>query len=112
MVIILLQWVRQSTFIEENDSNFIWFVKQELARKLVIIVWEVDACLYSQWFVGEKNVMGNSLPRDCIGFLPSAHEFLFKKYAHEQEFPKQLTIRPLPKEIISFVGSILQLLPV
>ena len=52
-------WLRRSNFREENESNLEWFAKQEVARKLARIVLLAEACLYSQWFAGEKNIGGD-----------------------------------------------------
>ena len=57
------------------------------------------------------NVGRDILSRDCIDLSSTSHEFLLRNYAHKQ-VPKNLNIKPLPKEIVSFIGSTLQQLPV
>ena len=51
------------------------------------------------------------MARDYFYTSPSTHEFLLKRYAHKQVL-KSLSIKPLPKELTSFIGPIMQLLPV
>ena len=60
------QWTGyvDKNFREENQSNLEWLAKQEEARKLARTVLIAEACLYSQWFTGEKNIGGDSLLRD------------------------------------------------
>ena len=80
-------------------------MKQQIARKSARIILQAKACLYSQWFAGVINVGSDSLSRDCIII------FLLQNYAHTQVL-KNLNIKPLPKDIVSFIGSTLQQLSV
>ena len=80
-------------------------MKQQIARKSARIILQAKACLYSLWFAGVINVGSDSLSRDCIII------FLLQNYAHTQVL-KNLNIKPLPKDIVSFIGSTLQQLSV
>jgi hypothetical protein len=60
-------WLRKSTFSDDTcskkndlDSRF----KLILARKLACCFMSVQSCLYSQWFKGDWNEIGDSLSRD------------------------------------------------
>ena len=60
---------------------------------------------FSQYFVGKKKIGGDDLSRDCADISPTTHGFFGENYAHKQ-VPENLSIRPHPKEITSFIGSI------
>jgi hypothetical protein len=104
-------WMRRSNFREQDESSGDWFVKQQVARKLADLVLTSKTVLYTQWFKGESNVGTDSLSRDCLYLSNKSHETLLKMYATPQ-VPGTLSVRPLPKEIVSFATSILQQLPV
>ena len=104
-------WMRRSNFREQDESSGDWFVKQQVARKLADLVLTSKTVLYTQWFKGESNVGTDSLSRDCLYLSNTSHETLLKMYATPQ-VPGTLSVRPLPKEIVSFATSILQQLPV
>ena len=53
------------------------------------------------------NVGSDSLSRDCIDLSSTSYEFLLQNYAHTQVL-KNLNIKPLPKDIVSFIESTLQ----
>ena len=110
-------WLRRSNFKEtieetgEMESNEEWAVKQDIARKCADVILEAEACLYSQWFAGVQNVAFDSISRDCLYLSPDAHVAMLKHYVPKQT-PANLVLRPLPKEIVSWIGSLLQRLPV
>ena len=108
-------WLRRSNFREsfedDEESNLDWLAKQMVARKLANLIIDSKAVLYSQWFCGEANVGSDSLSRDCEFLSSNTHETLLKKFATTQ-VPANLSISPLPNEIVCFVSSILRLLPV
>jgi hypothetical protein len=92
-------WMKRSNFREHDESSCDWFVnvKQQVTSKTV---------LYTQWFKGESNV-----GTDCLYLSNKSHETLLKMHTTPQ-VPGTLSVRPLPKEIVSFATSILQQLPV
>jgi hypothetical protein len=110
-------WLRRSNFKEtfeetgELESNEEWAIKQDIARKLTDIILEKEACLYSQWFAGTQNVGTDSISRDGLYLIPKAHTAMLKRYIPTQ-IPGNLVLRPLPKEIASWIGSLLRRMPV
>ncbi len=110
-------WLRRSNFKEsveetgELESNEEWAIKQEIARKAADIILEKEACLYSQWFAGAQNVAMDSTSRDGLYLSPEAHIAMLKFYTPKQT-PANLVLRPLPNEIVSWIGSLLQRMPV
>ena len=110
-------WLLQSNFkdtVEETgemESNEEWAIKQDIARKVADIILDAEACLYSQWFAGTQNVATDSISRDCIFLSPEAHVAMLKHYIPKQT-PANLVLKPLPKEISSWIGSLLQRMPV
>jgi len=106
-----LGWLRRSNFRQRDEDDTDWFVKQQVARKLAFLILQVEAMLYTQWFAGRFNICTDSLSRDCHLLSPSSHELFLKTHAPKQT-PVNLSIKPVPKEIVSFVTSILRQLPV
>ena len=110
-------WLRRSNFKEtiegtgELESNEEWAIKQEIARKAAEIILEKEACLYSQWFAGVQNVATDSTSRDGLYLSPEAHIAMLKRYTPKQ-IPANLVLRPLPNEIVSWIGSLLRRMPV
>ena len=110
-------WLRRSNFKENNNENIEeetnedWMVKQDIARKLADIILSANSCLYSQWFAGDKNVCTDSLSRDGLFLSRSSHLAMLNHYIPKQT-PANLDIRPLPKVIVSWIGSLLQRMPV
>ena len=104
-------WLRRANFRENNEHDKEWYAKQQLARKLASLVLASDTVLYRQWFRGADNELADSLSRDAI-FLPNnSHKtFLYHKISHQ--IPNNFHISPPPKEILSFISSVLLLLPV
>jgi hypothetical protein len=110
-------WIRRSNFREEAsdknkelETNDDWLIKQEIARKAADLVLLANACLYSQWFAGEKNVCTDSISRDALFLSLRSHLTLLKYYAPKQT-PANLKIKPLPNEIVSWIGSLLRRMP-
>ena len=110
-------WMRRSNFKEKVDgtgeleSNEEWAIKQDISRKLAEIILEQEACLYSQWFAGTQNVATDSISRDGLYLSLKSHVAMLKHYTPKQT-PANLVLKPLPKEIVSWIGSLLQRMPV
>ena len=105
-------WLRRSNFRQTDEDDNDWRVKQNIARKLAALILDAGAMLYTQWFAGKKNICADSLSRDGIYFdSHSSHENFLKSF-FPQQTPANLQIKPVPKEIISFVSSTLRQLPV
>ena len=95
----------------DGNMNGEWAIKQDIARKCADIILEAEACLYSQWFAGKQNVVMDSTSRDSLYLSPEAHIAMLKHYVPKQT-PANLVLRLLPKEIVSWIGSLLQQMPV
>jgi hypothetical protein len=110
-------WLRRSNFRElvegtgELESDEEWAIKQEIARKAAEIIMGKEACLFSQWFAGYQNVGTDSISRDGLYLSLEAHVAMLKRYTPKQ-IPENLVLKPLPKEIVSWIGSLLQRMPV
>ncbi len=110
-------WMRRSNFKEvvegtgELESNEEWAIKQDISRKLAEIILEQEACLYSQWFAGTQNVATDSISRDGLYLSLKSHVAMLKHYIPKQTLAN-LNLKPLPKEIVSWIGSLLQRMPV
>jgi len=82
----------------------------DVARKYATIFMDTIIKGYSQWFEGKKNNVADALSRD---WHLSTDELTFLLHSH---FPEQMQtnfqIFPLPKEISSWLTSLLQQLPV
>ena len=110
-------WLRRSNFRElvegtgELESDEEWAIKQDIARKAAEIIMGKEACLFSQWFAGYQNVGTDSISRDGLYLSLEAHVAMLKRYTPKQ-IPENLVLKPLPKEIVSWIGSLLQRMPV
>ena len=102
-----LGWMRRSNFRQLDDSDISWKVKQQLGRKLANLVLDSHTVLYKQWLKGQDNVVVDSLSRDNY-FLNTNTHTLFLKLTVPQQLPANFKIKPLPKEISSYIISILQ----
>ena len=105
-----LGWMRRSNFRQRNESDKSWEVKQALGRHLANLTLKSDTVLYKQWLRGHDNMVADSLSRDNYYLNTNTHcKFLHKTVP--QQLPPNFRIKPLPKEICSFITSILQQLP-
>jgi len=96
-------WLQHSNFCAKDESDFNWFIKQQVAKKLAVEeVLNVKALLYSQWFKGEHNMGTDGSSTDGIFLSESSHEFMLHRFASKQ-VPEKLFIKPLPSVIVSFV---------
>jgi len=103
-------WLRRSNFRQKDESDTSWNVKQQLGRHLASLTLSSGICLYKQWLKGSHNQVADSLSRDNYYLEPKAHEN-FLQSVIPQQLPKGFKIRPIPKEISSFISSILLQLP-
>jgi hypothetical protein len=95
-------WLRKSNFSDTDDE----IVQMTMARHLAYLLLSRESCLYSQWFAGDENQVADSLSRD---FHFSDHQLtqLITSSLPEQ-VPFGFQIHPLPREIISWLTSLLQ----
>ena len=94
----------------KDDSDKSWKVKQQLGRKLATLCLDSNTVLYKQWLKGQDNVVADSLSRDNYYLSANTHS-RFLQLSVPQQLPKNIRIKPVPKEICSFITSILQQLP-
>ena len=66
--------------------------------------------LYKQWLKGQDNVVADSLSRDNYYLNANTHT-RFLQLSAPQQLPLNFKIKPVPKEICSFITSTLQQLP-
>lgn len=103
-------WLKKSNFQpSETESKEMTRIKLLFSRSHATRMMENKCVDYSQWFPGDENDLADSLSRD---FHLSNHQLtsLFHSLIPKQT-PKNLKISTLPKEIESFLFSILQQLP-
>jgi hypothetical protein len=97
----------------DNSTAAGWLRKSNIqlstARKLATLLIESKSCIYSQWFSGEENSISDSLSRDFHINSTQLCNLLSSNFPFQAPFG--LKIHPLPKEIVSWVTSLLQFHP-
>jgi hypothetical protein len=81
----------------------------KVARRLANLLLEVNVQMANEWIEGENTPLVDSLYRDT--HLSVADHTALIHSALPQQMPDGFKISPLPEEISSWVGCILQLLP-
>ena len=104
-------WLRRANFREQQEGDIEWYAKQKVARKMAKLVLESDTVLYRQWFRGVDNDVADSLSRDAF-FLSHANHTKFLLHTIPSQVPRGFRVQAIPREIASFITSILQPLPV
>ncbi len=103
-------WVRKSNFMEDDENpSTDQPVKLRVARKLADMAIKNDIKIYSQWFPGEDNVIPDILSRDW--HLSDSHLLELLTTLFPTQLHPNFNIAPIPKEIDSFLCSVLQDLP-
>ncbi len=106
-------WLKKTNFKEENDdeSNGIeGTVRNEAARKHASLFIDAGVMEYTQWFEGKSNNVSDSLSRD---FHINDNELtLLLRSLYPDQLPPHFEIVQLPKEIGSWMTSLLSKLPV
>jgi hypothetical protein len=102
-------WVRKSNFQEIGENILDQKAKLAAARHLAELSIDNSIAVYSQWFPGKDNIIPDILSRDWHLSDNDITTLL------TQLFPSQLhqnfKLSPLPKEVESWISSILLLLP-
>ena len=103
-------WLKKSNF-QENDkeSKQMTHAKLRISREHALRMLNNNCKDYSQWFPGEDNDLADSLSRDFHLTDDQLYSLYFNSIPSQT--PSNLKISPLPKEISSFLYSILQTLP-
>ena len=104
-------WLRKSNFsnAKDEDHKELISAKLTISRSHAIRLLENECCDYSQWFPGEDNELSDSLSRDFHLSESQLTNLYFSKIP--EQTPTNLKISPLPKEIESFLSSMLHRLP-
>ena len=110
-------WISKSNFNgdpeltspDEEEDPIHADVRREVCRKHAEMMMDEGICEYSQWFEGGKNNIADSLSRDDN--VPDEKLTHLLKTHYPEQAPKDLKIAPLPKEISSWLTSLLQRLP-
>ena len=103
-------WLRKSNFKEEDEDDEETTAKLVAARHLATLLQDTRACLYAQWFRGEDNDISDSLSRDL--HIQTPHLLSLLKSKFPSQVPNNFRIVVLPSEIVSWVSSLLESLPV
>ena len=112
-------WLKKSNFDEEPDLLEDGSVKMdalqaeiraEVAREHALTMMENEICEYAQWFPGVHNVVADALSRDDDRDDETLTTLLLSHCP--EQVSKHFKIVQLPKEIVSWLTSVLQKLPV
>ena len=112
-------WLRKSNFDEEpelqDDGTYRMDplqaeVRAEVAREHALMMMENEICEYEQWFEGRKNVVADALSRDDDRDDETLTNIILS-HCPEQVTP-HFKISHLPSEVVSWLTSVLQKLPV
>ncbi len=103
-------WMRKSNFSEASIDPIQARVRADAARKYAKVFMNADVKGYSQWFKGKQNNVADALSRE---WHRSNDELTFILHSlFPNQMPVHFEISPLPKEISSWLTSLLQQLPV
>jgi hypothetical protein len=103
-------WMRKSNFVEPNEHPVQAKTRVDAARKYASIFMDADIKGYSQWFEGKRNNVADALSRDW--HLGDDELTSLLRFHFPEQMPENFQIAPLPKEISSWMTSLLQQLPV
>jgi hypothetical protein len=81
-------------------------VQMTTARQLANIILKHKSCLYSQWLADERNSVSDALSSDFHLTDESLTKLILSSIP--QQAPFGVRIKPLPKEIISWLTNLLQ----
>jgi len=99
-------WMRKSNFVEPNEHPVQATTCVDAARKYASIFMDADIKGYSQWFEGERNNVADVLSRDWHLSDDKLTSLLCSHFP--KQMPESFQISPLPKEISSWLTSLLQ----
>ncbi len=103
-------WMRKSNFVKPNKHPVQAKTRVDAARKYASIFMDVDIKGYSQWFEGKRNNVADALLRDW--HLGDDELTSLMRSHFPEQMPESFRISPPPKEISSWLTSLLQQLPV
>ena len=117
--LVSTSWLKKSNFDEDpevNDGGKVKMdqlqaeVRAEVAREHALTIMENDICEYAHWFKGIKNQVADALSRDDDRTDEELTIILQK--CLPTQVPESFEIVQLPEEIVSWLTSTLQKLPV
>ena len=103
-------WAKKTNFKEDGEDPIQATVRIEVARGHAKRLMDAQVKDYSQWFPGKENDVSDALSRDDDRDDDELTKIL-RTFVSPQ-VPKHFEIVPLPKEISSWLISLLQKLPV
>jgi hypothetical protein len=103
-------WMRRSNFRASNKDQIQTDVRINAAQKFAMDFTEHGIKSYSQWFSGKENIIADALSRDEDRTDNELTSILYCFVPHQM--PNLFRIVPLPKEIVSWLISLLSKLPV
>ena len=102
--------MRKSNFVEPNEHPVQAKTRVDAARKYASIFMDANIKGYSQWFEGKRNNVTDALSRDW--HLGDDELTSLLRFHFPEQMPENFQIAQLPKEISSWMTSLLQQLPV
>ena len=103
-------WANKTNFKEDGDDPIQATVRLEVARGHARRLMENSIKDYSQWFQGKLNNVSDALSRDDDRSDEELTSVLYS--CVPSQMPDHFKIVPLPKEIVSWLTSLLLRLPV
>ncbi len=98
-------WMKKTNFsVEKMDTSEIT-VRLEIARQNASYFTNYDIKEYSQWFPGRKNNVAD--PLSCNFDLDNAEITKHLRSSFPSQLPSHFQVVPLPKEIESWLTSLL-----
>ena len=103
-------WSRKTNFKEDGEDPIQATVRLDVARSHTRCFMEYEIKDYSQWFPGKENDVSDALSRDDDRSDDDLTNVL--RSCVPAQMPSHFKIVPLPKEIVSWLISLLLRLPV
>ena len=98
----VMGWLMRSNFRQNDESDCSWSAKQQPGRHFASLTLSSDICLYKQCLKGSYNQVADSLSRDSYYIPPKAPKYFLHSVIPHQ-LPQNYCIKPLPREISSFI---------
>ena len=103
-------WLRKTNFKEDGEEPIQASMRIEVARTHAKQYMDVGLREYSQWFAGKENNVADALSRELDLTDDELTNLLRLRFP--SQMPSHFKIVPLPNEIVSWLTSLLQKLPV
>ena len=103
-------WLRKTNFKEDDEEPIQASIRIEVARTHAKQYMDIGLREYSQWFPGNENNVADALSREIDLTDDELTNLLRLRFP--SQMPPHFKIVPLPNEIVSWLISLLQKLPV